>query len=258
MSVTRSVCFACVYLSFTGISDSRAQNSANPEPAVANIPAASAFSDTDSTSKPEATQHKGNSRSAFRPVMPVEPASPFAEDENGKPLKVGIFPMFDKLPANSKCVIAIELQVKSGWHVNANPSHPDYLVPTTIELKTPQKIKLTKTKFPKHHALDVQGEDQPYHVYDGKAIVYALLEISEPASTEFAELEFHIRYQGCNSSTCLPPDLLVMKGKLPLAKEGEALKKINLEKFPKPKAKDGQADDQREKSLFPENSAGGR
>lgn len=252
MSVTRSVCFACVCLTFTGISDSRAQNSTISEPAAGG---GSAFSTSNPDAQSRTTGTGPDARSAFRPVMPAEPATPFAEDENGKPLKVGIFPMFDKLPANSRCVIAIELQVKSGWHVNANPSHPDYLVPTTIELKTPHKIKLTKTKFPKHHSLEVQGEDKPYHVYDGKAIVYALLEIAEPASTEFAELEFHVRYQGCNSSTCLPPDLLVMKGKLPLAKEGEALKKINVDKFPKPKAEDAQAPDEREKTLFPDAPA---
>ncbi|MEZ6131394.1 MAG: protein-disulfide reductase DsbD family protein [Planctomycetaceae bacterium] len=224
MGITRTVCFAVLSILTVGSSDGRAQSTAKPAAPPATNPR---------TVVPAADEQGVVSHMAFRPVLTAEPVGPFAKGEDEKPLKVKIYPMFNKLPSNDKCLIAIELQVAKGWHVNANPSHPDYLVPTTIELKSSQKVKLTKTKFPRHHTLDVAGEDKPYHVYDGNAIVYGLLEVQEPATTEFAELEFHVRYQGCNSVTCLPPDLVVMKGKLPLAQAGEELKKINIEKFPK-------------------------
>lgn len=80
----------------------------------------------------------------------------------------------------------------------------------------------------------MDGSDEPYHVYDGKTIVYGLLEIDETEVTDFAELEFHVAFQGCNSTQCLPPDLVVMKGKLPIAAAGEELKKTHEDKFPKP------------------------
>lgn len=182
---------------------------------------------------------KPREHSVFRPVMPTGPVGPFAQKDKEKPLKVKIYPMYNKLPRSGKCLIALELQVKPGWHINANPSNPDFLVPTTVELKTKQKVKLTKTKYPKAHPLRVDGSPDPYHVYDGKAMVYGLLEMDEPATVKFAELEFHVRFQGCNSTQCLPPDLVVMKGKLPLAADGEVPKKINAEKFPKPKTLPG-------------------
>jgi len=172
--------------------------------------------------------------SVFRPVLP-EPAAAngFAQEDKPKPLKVKVYPMYSKLPRSGKCLVAIELQVKLGWHLNANPSNPDFLVPTKVELKSKQKVKLTKIKYPKHHELKVDGSDDPYHVYDGKTIVYGLLEIDETNTTEFAELEFHVAFQGCNSTQCLPPDMVVMKGKIPLAAAGEELKKIHEDKFPK-------------------------
>jgi hypothetical protein len=132
----------------------------------------------------------------------------------------------------------VELQIKFGWHINANPSSPDFLVPTALSLKTKQKIKLTRVKYPEHHELKVDGSDQPYHVYDGKVLLYGLLEIAESETAEKAEMEFHVKFQGCNENECLPPDLIVMKGKLLLAAKGEMLKKTNLEKWPKPKDKD--------------------
>lgn len=174
-------------------------------------------------------------QTAFRPVIPAKPATAFAVDEKTKPLKVKIFPMYSKLPRGAKCPVAVELEIKDGWHINANPSNPDFLVPTKLEVRTKQKVKLTKIKYPDHHKLRVKGSPDPYHVYDGKVLVYGLLEIDAAEKSEFAELEFHVNFQGCNEDQCLPPDKIVMKGKLKLAAEGEELKKINENKFPKPK-----------------------
>lgn len=171
-------------------------------------------------------------RASFRPVL--QPAtSAVDEKEKERPLKVKIYPLYDKLPRKGKCLIAIELQVKFGWHINANPSNPDFLVPTKVELKSKQNVKLTKVKYPKHHELKVQGATEPYHVYDGKQIVYGLLEIDEKDTTKLSELEFHVSFQGCNSTQCLQPDKVVMKGKLPFAKDGETLNKVNPQKHPK-------------------------
>lgn len=188
-----------------------------------------------SSEPPATTDAKVVEHSTFKPVQSAVSASPFAKKDKEKPLKVRIYPMYTKLPMKGKALIAIELDVQRGWHINANPSNPDFLVPTTVELKTKQKVKLTKVKYPKHHPLKVKGETKPYHVYDGKAIVYGLLEIDETATTKEIELEFHVRFQGCNSSQCLPPDMVSMAGKLQLAKVGEQLVKNpkNASKFPK-------------------------
>ncbi|MEO2024899.1 MAG: thioredoxin domain-containing protein [Fuerstiella sp.] len=178
-------------------------------------------------------------RTTFRPIVPANaPAAGFAPPDKPKPLKVKIYPLYNKIPRGGKCFVAVELQVKFGWHINANPSSPDFLVPTELLLKSKQKIKLTRVKYPGHHDLKVEGFDEAYHVYDGKVLLYGLLEIDENETAQDAEMEFHVKFQGCNENECLPPDLIVMKGKLPFAAKGETLKKTNLEKWPKAKDKD--------------------
>ena len=180
-------------------------------------------------------------QASFRPVLPnASGTSAFDEADKPKPLKVKIYPLYSKLPVKGKCTIAIELQIKRGWHINANPSKPDFLVPTSVVLKSKQKVKLTRIKYPEHHELQVDGSDEPYHVYDGKAIIYCLLETDEKDTTKFSELEFQVNFQGCNSSACLQPDKVLMKGKLEFAAEGEELQKTNPEKWPKLPAKDGE------------------
>lgn len=176
-------------------------------------------------------------QSAFRPVMPAPKTSGFQKSKADRPLKVKIYPFYNKLPLNDKCLVAIELDITKGWHINANPANPDWMKPTVVRLKSKHDIKLSKIKYPKHHKLPVEGSPDPYHVYDGKAIVYVQLDIKNLKPAQSVELEFHVDFQGCNSEQCLPPDSIVMKGKLPVAAVGETLKKVNAEKFPKPKKK---------------------
>ena len=180
-------------------------------------------------------------QSTFRPVIPSDkPSNGFAPGGKDKPLKVGIYPMYNKLPKGGECIVAVELKIQRGWHVNANPSSPDFLVPTKLELKTKQKITLKQVKYPKHHLLKVKGSKEPYHVYDGTVLIYGLVQIDASEPANYAELEFHVSFQGCNASQCLPPDKIVMKvmkDKLALATPGEKLQKINESKFPTPKPK---------------------
>lgn len=181
------------------------------------------------------TQGEQPSHTVFKPVLPADPpANGFANDSKAKPMKVRIYPLYDALPKGGKWIIAVELQIGFGWHVNANPANPDFLVPTELKLKSEQKVKLLKVKYPEAHELKVDGFEEPYHVYDGKVLLYGLLEVDPNETAEVADVEFHVAFQGCNSKECLPPDLIVMKGPLKLADAGTEPRKINAEKWPKP------------------------
>lgn len=177
-------------------------------------------------------------QTVFRPAS--GPRS-IQRDKAEKRVRVKVYPYFDKLPRGEKCPIAIELTVQDGWHINANPSNPGFLIPTKVTLKTsPEvKIKLTKIKYPKYKLHEMQQEPEPYHVYDGKVMVYCLLEIDSMAQGDGADLEFSVRYQACNDEQCEKPVIVVMKGKMSLADPGENIKKTYQNKFPqsgKPRA----------------------
>jgi hypothetical protein len=82
----------------------------------------------------------------------------------------------------------------------------------------------------------VAGSLEPYHVYGDTVIVYGLLETNAAEPANEAVIEFEVAYQACNDKECLPPDKIVMKGKLPIANPGDPVRKINEDKFPKPKS----------------------
>ncbi len=171
---------------------------------------------------------------SFKPVLP-NPAkpSPFKRNYDERPVKAKIYPYFDKLQRGGKCPVAIELTIANEWHINANPAHPDFMIPTEIKITSEQKVKMTKVKYPEHELLEVEGQDEPSHVYGGKVIIYALLETDAAEMAEKADLEVEIKFQACNSKTCEPPDSIKLKGKLTLADPGDEIKRINEAKFPK-------------------------
>ena len=182
---------------------------------------------------------------SFKPVLP-DPAkpSPFKRNYDERPVKAKIYPYFDKLQRGGKCPVAIELTIANEWHINANPAHPDFMIPTEIKITSEQKVKMTKVKYPEHELLEVEGQDEPSHVYGGKVIIYALLETDAAEMAEKADVEVEIKFQACNSKTCEPPDSIKLKGKLTLADPGDEIKRINDAKFPQDdEKKDPKADE---------------
>ncbi len=190
---------------------------------------------------------KAEEHSVFKLVLP-DPAKPaaFKQDQESR-VKVKIYPYFDKLERGGKCPIAIELTIAEGWHINANPAHPEFAIPTEVKITSEQKIKMTKVKYPKHEELEVEGQDETTHVYGDRVIIYAMLEIAADETAEEAELTVEVKVQACNSKTCEPPETKKLVGKRPLANPGDLIKRIHESKFPKEgeteKEKDGQEKD---------------
>ena len=194
---------------------------------------------------PKQTESESSEQQAFKPVLPdpVTP-QPFKQGQES-PVKVKIYPYFDKLERGGECLMAIELTIADGWHINANPSNPDFTIPTEVKITSKQKVKMTKVKYPKHELLEVEGQDEPSHVYGERVIIYALLEIAADETADEAELEVEVKVQACNSKTCEPPETKKLIGKRPLANPGDEIKRIHESKFPKDdeKEKDGEKDD---------------
>ena len=126
-------------------------------------------------------------------------------------------------------------RIAEHWHINANPSKPDFLVPTRFSLKSKHGTKLLKVTYPKHKTLKVAGFDESYHVYDGTIVIYGIVEVPEKAAGKTEELELIVNYQACNEQTCLRPTKIVLGGKLKVAAAGETVREINQEKFAPPR-----------------------
>ena len=171
-------------------------------------------------------------RNVFRPILTPEPVQ---KNHTTKRVTAQVFPRYNKLPRGEKCPVAVELSVQKGWHINANRPHSTFLIPTEIVLRTMPKVnvRMTRIAYPKHKLHTIRQEPEAYRVYDGKVMIYCLLETDAQESTNVANLEFHIRYQACNDDQCEKPVTVIMKGALPIADPDDNIAKLYTEKFTK-------------------------
>ncbi|MBI1311554.1 DUF255 domain-containing protein [bacterium] len=139
----------------------------------------------------------------------------------------------DRLPAGSTSQIAVLLSIEPGWHINTNPSHPDFLIPTTIALKSKQGLTMGTPVYPTGGELKLEGIESPYHVYEGEVIVFADLTIPETAAGKLEEFELTIRYQACNDQNCERPRTLRFAARVPVSSIGEPVASINKSVFSK-------------------------
>lgn len=137
----------------------------------------------------------------------------------------------DKLPAGSTCDVIILIDVKDGWHVNANPPSQDFLKPTVVEFQSKLATELSEVKYPKGHGFKSADADEEISVYEGEVQVRGKLTVPEKAGGQTDEMEITIKYQPCNDKGCLPPKSIKLVGKLAVAKKGEAVKPINNRLF---------------------------
>ena len=173
---------------------------------------------------------------ALAPADDLVPAAE-ASDEDAKKhdkLSAVAYLSVDKLPAGGECKVALVLNVKDGWHINANPAQPKFLIPTELTAKLPKDFELSDITYPDGEKFTQQGLDEAMMVYEGRVVVFGTRQAPRSAAGKVAEAEVTIRYQSCNDQMCLRPMKLLLKGRVPIAKQGEQPQAINESLF-KPK-----------------------
>jgi len=178
------------------------------------------------------------------PAIPVKPntnATPsIASGDNGKaadPKKTPdrvtatAFLSTSRLPAGDRCRIAVVLEVDPGWHINTNPAYPDFLIPTTVSIRSDQGTTLESLKFPQGKELKIDGLPEAYKVYDGKVTIFGELVVPKSAAGKQEAFELHIRYQSCDDEHCERPRTLKFAGSVPVAEVGESVQQINRAVF---------------------------
>ena len=137
----------------------------------------------------------------------------------------------DRLPAGGTCRIVVLLDVKDGWHINANPPSPDFLKPTKLSFKSKSGVTLAETIYPKGRGFKMEGEEMDAMVYEGEVAVYGTLTVPKSSGGVTDEMEITVNYQACNEKGCQPPKSIKLTGKLAVAKPGDAVKPINAKLF---------------------------
>ncbi|QDT38674.1 protein-disulfide reductase DsbD domain-containing protein [Stratiformator vulcanicus] len=142
-----------------------------------------------------------------------------------------VFLSTDRLPAGQTVPFAVVLDIDRGWHINANPASPAFLVPTAIAIKSKLGTKLADMKYPKGEPIRVAGIDEPLMTYDGKVILFGKLKIPADAAGKKETIAVGVRYQACDDQECRRPETKSLNGTISVARPGEKVRPINDKLF---------------------------
>lgn len=107
--------------------------------------------------------------------------------------------------------VVVNLQIKEGWHVYANPVGAENLIPTTVDLAADQPLAVTKVEYPTGEAKVLASSgDEKVSVYEGQASIKVRLRLKDDAKAMPGSIDLKVRYQACNDRSCLAPASLAV------------------------------------------------
>ena len=102
--------------------------------------------------------------------------------------------------------VEVQLELAEGWHINANPSSWDLLIPTTVSVSPDASVEILSVTYPKGKPFHADWRDTPIAVYEGEVTIEMKLKLKPGETIEKAfPLNIDVRYQVCDEHRCLPP-----------------------------------------------------
>lgn len=120
-----------------------------------------------------------------------------------KLVQVSVAPV--ELRAGGTGEASILLVIEPGWHINANPPSPDYMIPTAVEVRGGSGLAAGKPVYPAPRTFKVAFDNSTLSVYDGGPEIR--LPITAASSVRNGRQVLHaiLRFQACNDQVCLAP-----------------------------------------------------
>ena len=137
----------------------------------------------------------------------------------------------DKVHAGGSVKVAVILQIADGWHVNARTPSADYLIGTTVSVKSQENVILSDIQYPFGQNVKLAFADQPLNVYQGATTVFLTIHLSEKAAAPAETLHVTIEVQACNDHVCMPPARIALPIPIPIAAASERAAELNQDVF---------------------------
>ena len=99
----------------------------------------------------------------------------------------------------------IILEIKKGWHINADKPLDDYLTPTVVSIKDTVNVNLISIKYPPPLLSKLKFSGNELALYENEAVIKLQLRIKKGFKKLSLKINGGVQYQPCNDQTCLFP-----------------------------------------------------
>ena len=103
---------------------------------------------------------------------------------------------------------AISVQLEKGYHINSDAPLDESLIPTVLNLKTPQGIRPVGLVYPEAVLFEQIGLVEPLAVFEEEFTIGFTLAISKDLTVDEYTIPVTLKYQACDENMCYMPSSL--------------------------------------------------
>ena len=107
--------------------------------------------------------------------------------------------------AGEAFAVAVHLDIRPGWHINANPPSGDLLIPTSLTLNADWPLDFAHVRYPTGRSQAFPALAETLSVYEDQVSLWADLSLPTAAAGTAGYVRFLVQYQACDEIRCLPP-----------------------------------------------------
>jgi len=158
-----------------------------------------------------------------------------AQVPSGKEVvKPEVYASLDPAGRGSSFQIAVVMNIRTGFHVNAREKSEEYLIATDLKSDLPTGFSSGEVAYPKGKLEKFSFSKTTLNVYQGIVILRMPVTVLANAPLGEQHIPLKLRYQACSTEICLPPVTLPLDATVNIAASAAASKPAHPEFFAKP------------------------
>jgi hypothetical protein len=104
-----------------------------------------------------------------------------------------------------KTFAVIQVKVKEGYHIQADKVNDESLIPVSLKVTKDKHFNIGTPIFPAYKLFRLEGTDNSLNVFDSIFIIRMPIKASAMIKDGKYILRAKLRYQACDTKTCLFP-----------------------------------------------------
>lgn len=110
------------------------------------------------------------------------------------------------------------LDIDEGWHINADKTTGDELIPTSLTFSLPGGLEAGPVRYPAPELLAAGGLEK-IPVFSGSLILRTVISAKNEAPAGDNEGELVLRFQACDDRSCAKPETVSFRVRIQVATE---------------------------------------
>ncbi len=168
--------------------------------------------------------------SALQPFADAR-AIDLAPDPFAEPVTASGFVSLSNVPQGGNAQLAVEVQIREPWHVNAHKVTEDFLVPTEVTFELPPGMTLRGTVYPAGVSMKLDFSESPLLLYEGTVRIGAVVDVAADAALGETTVVARVTYQACDNEKCLLPQTIDVEIPVRISSPRESVDLANTEVF---------------------------